>query len=106
MRVLGRAILLLSCLAAMLFVIVAVLYVHSIWVSDEVTRVVVLQEGHPARLRGYKARSYHGHLFFSRIECDEDSGIYDRSHLGWQVKNEAAARISLPHASNAIERLG
>jgi hypothetical protein len=106
MRIVRRAITCVSCLAAVLFAGVAVLYVRSLWVADQVTHVAVLEEGKPARLRGYKARSYHGHLFFSRIECDDDSGIYERSELGWRVKIESAARISFPHTQNAIERLG
>jgi hypothetical protein len=106
MRIVRRAITCVSCLAAVLFVGVALLYVRSIWVADQVTHVAVLKEGQPALLRGYKARSYHGHLFFSRIECDDNSGIYGRSDLGWHVKIEPAARISFPHAHNAIERLG
>jgi hypothetical protein len=106
MRLVRFVTIFVACLASVLFVAVAALYVRSIWIADTVTHVVVVRNGKPAGLRGVKMRSYRGTLFFGAITCDEDSGIYDRGDLGWRATRAAAARISLPNATNALERLG
>ena len=107
MRVLRRFVILLSCLAAALAVGVGALHIRSMSTADQLTSVRVLEDGRPALLRGYKVRSYRGHLFFSKIECDDDSGIYSRDDLGWRFRSERDPLITLPgRRQNGIERLG
>ena len=99
-------ILFVSCLALAFFVALAVLFVRSAWITDQVTHTAVIRSGEPARWQAYKARSHRGVLFFSVLEFDEDAGIYDSSYLGWRVVSDRAAKIGPPARRSTIERLG
>ena len=107
MRYCRAAILLLSCMAATLFIVVGVLWVRSAWITDQVTHVAVVEPGDPARWRAYKVRSHRGELFASVLECDDDWGIYDSTYLGWRLISERNLRIGLPNRRrNVFDRLG
>jgi hypothetical protein len=92
--------------SAALFIAVAVLFVRSAWFADQITNVAVARQGEPEWWRAYKARSHHGRLFFSALECDANSGTYHTSDLGWRVQSERDARIGPPRRRTALERLG
>ena len=100
------AILIGSCVAAVLFIAVAVLWVRSACISDQVTHVALLRPGEPEWWRAYKARSHQGRLFLSMLECDANAGIYDAADLGWRLRSERDARIGPPARRTTLARLG